>query len=373
VVCAGIELWQVLGALGVGMDFEPLRHAAQALLRGESVFGDPLFVYPPTAALLLLPTAIGGEMVAFACWVIIGAAGLGLAGWLVCWTAVPRHRPYVAGLALLTLLGGLVAHRSLFLGNMSEVLVPLAVGVLLAFQRGRWTLGCALLALSLLIKPLLAPLLLVPVLHGRRRELARTMLPAGILLVVAILAVPGGRHFPEVLRYCLAGTNLHGGNAVNNLSLRGWAEGQHAPPALGVVASVLVVLVVTARIAGAWRAGGRPSPVWLGNVLLLGVFLAGAISEVHFLLVTIATTLLYLAGQHRPPRDWLMFLPGLALLGLPSAYPALLLGPGDDGQSWLVCGELFLFLALVLTTTQDRAPQPLAPLVEPPMLSAAVA
>jgi arabinofuranan 3-O-arabinosyltransferase len=344
---AGPELYAVLGGWIVpGIDFLPLRSAATGLLDGTSVFADPLFVYPPTAAVALLPTAFGSVAAAFAGWVVAGAVALLLAALLIARAAPRPHRLAIFALATMGLLGGVLATRSLFLGNLSELLVPIAVGVLLAFHRGRWVLGCALLAASLLIKPLLAPLLLVPILHRRWTALLCTMLPAGALLVLSVLLVPGGLDFPQVLRYVVGGTNLHGANAINNLSLRGWAEGQGGSHAAAVAASAAVVGAVLWRVT---RGGSRLSPVWLGNVLLLTTFLAGGISEVHFLLSAYAGILLFVVVHRLPARIWLRFLPGLLLLAVPGPYPTMLLGRHNDGQTWLVAAELLLFAALLAT------------------------
>ncbi|MEU4241727.1 glycosyltransferase 87 family protein [Actinoplanes sp. NPDC026619] len=330
-----------------GMDYLPLRNAATDLMHGASVFTDPLFVYPPTAAVLLLPLAFGSASAAFAGWVLAGVAALLLAALLVARAAPRPHRLTVFGVAALGLLGGIIGSRSLFLGNLSELLVPAAVAILLAFHRGRWTLGCALLAATLLMKPLLVPLLLVPLLHRQIRALLVTMLPAGALLLLAIALVPGGREFPHVLRYVAGGTNLHGANAVNNLSLRGWAEGQQVPHLVGVVAAAAVVAALLWRVG--WAGGHRLSPIWLGNVLLLGTFLAGGISEVHFLLIADAGILLFIVVHRLPSRIWLRFLPGLVLLALPPSYMDVLLGVRNDGQTWLVGAELLLFVALLAT------------------------
>jgi hypothetical protein len=340
-VFAGLGLDDVLGGWATpGIDYLPLRHAAESLLAGQSVFTDPAFVYPPTAAVLLLPTALGPATVGFVWWVLAGVAALLLAAWLIAREA-PRHRLAVFGVAAMGLLGGVIADRSIFLGNLSELLVPVAVGILMAFRRGRWTLGCALLAGSLLVKPMLAPLVLVPLLSGAWLPLLTTMAPAGGLLLLSMGLAPGGEKFVSVFKYCLSGTNLHGDNAVNNLSLRGWAEGQGAPHLLGVAASVVVGVAVLVVIVRSPRAG---SPIRLGAVLLFGTFLAGGISEVHFLLTGYAVVLLYLTVERAPVR-W--FMPGLLLLAAPQAYPDLLFGIGTDGQSWMVAAELMLLAALL--------------------------
>ena len=357
-VFAGLELFAVLGGgVVAGGDYLPLRHAAEALWGGRTVFEDPSFVYPPTAAVVLLPTAFGSLSFGFAAWVLAGFAALLFAAWLVAREAPARFRPAVLGVAVMGLAGGVIASRSLFLGNLSEFLVPLAVGILLAFHRGRWVLGCALLAASLLVKPLLVPLLLVPLLHRRWGALMRTMMPAGALLLLSMLVVPGGSHFPSVLRYCLTGTNLHGEHAIYNLSLRGWAEAKGVPHLIGVLAALTVVAAVATRVRGA-------TPIRLGTALLFATFLAGSISEVHYLLSGYAAALLCLVAERAPVRVWAWFVPGLLLLALPGPYLQLILGYPNDGQSWLVGAELLILVALLATTrAEDRAvaPHALAP------------
>ncbi len=337
-----------LGGGSIGIDYLPLRHAAEALLAGRSVFTDPLFVYPPTAAVALLPAALGSPAAGFAGWTLAGIAALLLAAVVIAGAAPQRHRTTVFGIAAIGLLGSMVAAHSLLLGNLSVLLAPVAAGVLLAFRRDRWELGCGLLAASLLVKPLLAPLVLVPVLYRQWRPLLRTMLPAGALLLLAVGLVPGGWSFPRVLRYCLTGTNLHGANAVNNLSLRGWAEWHGAPHVLGVAAAAVALAAVVAAVAWRLRAGPLPSPIWLGAVLMFGTFLAGGISEVHFLLTGYAVVLLFLVAD-RPPARW--FVPGLAMIALPDLFL-----PWATTQNWLVGAELLLLVVLLLAPPAGRRP-----------------
>jgi len=131
------QLWQLL-PIAVGCDFAPLRHAALALLDGDSVYRDPSFVYPPTAAFALLPTALLPETAAFAVWLVVLVLALTLTAALVA-----RGSPLRFGVAMMVLLGGAIAGQSLFAGNLSALLAPVTVVVLLAFHRDRWLLGCA--------------------------------------------------------------------------------------------------------------------------------------------------------------------------------------------------------------------------------------
>ncbi|MBB2944222.1 drug/metabolite transporter superfamily protein YnfA [Actinoplanes lutulentus] len=380
-------LIQVLQVLAMGIDFEPLRNAATSLLHGESVFTDPYFVYPPTAVPLLLPTALGDPYTAFALWTLAGGAALACAAWLAGRQAepdsrslaAPGRRAIITAVALLSLLGGFAASRSLSLGNLTVFLVPAVIAILLAFHRGRWTLGCAILAATLLVKPMLAPLILVPLLHRRWSALARTMIPAGALLLAAMALIPGGSHYPEILRYVVSGTNLHGANAINNLSLRGWAEAHAWPHLTGIAAAAATSLILGVRVMASLTSEKRPSPVWLGTLVLVGTLLAGGISEVHYLLVVLAAILLLLALQPAGSRAWIMFTPGITLLAIPGPYVPMLLGQRSSGQTWFVLAELLLFTALLTMHRSGRGvrrpggagrpgdsePEPASPTVSP--------
>jgi hypothetical protein len=340
-VVAFSGLAQVLHVLAFGIDFDPLRNAATDLLHGDSIYTDPYFVYPPTAALLLLPTALGDADQAFAAWTIAGGVALAGTAWLIGRQAPPGRGAVLTSVALLGLLGGFAASRSLSLGNLTVFLAPAVVAVLLAFQRNRWTLGCAILAATLLVKPLLAPLILVPLLHRRWSAILRTMLPAGALLLLATALIPGGSRYPEILRYIAGGTNLHGDNAVNNLSLRGWAEAQAWPHLTGTAAAAAALLFLGVRVTSALRAGDSPPAAWLGTLVLVGTLLAGGISEVHYLLVVLAAVLLLLALE--PP-----------MLAIPGPYAQMLLGRGAGAQTWFVLAELSLFAALLATPVRGH-------------------
>jgi hypothetical protein len=340
------QAWQLF-PLAVGCDFVPLRHAAEALLDADSVYRDPSFVYPPTAALILLPTAALGPTAAFACWLLLVV--LSLAG------AAAMTGRQLFPLTFTILAGGAVAQHSLYAGNLSPLLAPVAAGVLLAFDRGRWTFGCALLAASLLVKPLLAPLVLIPLVAGHRRALAVTMLPAGAALLASMALLPGGTRFPRVLWHTLTGSNLHGPEAVHNLSLRGWAESHDIPRPYAVLLAVALI-VLTVRVAG------PRDPISLGTVLLLVTFLAGRIAEVNYLFVILSTTMLRYARGPLPRP--LLLTPGLGVLATP-VLPA-----GVAGQTWLVAGELLL-LAGLLSLRWQRNPPPVSIGVLPPSVRCA--
>ncbi|MEV6348443.1 glycosyltransferase family 87 protein [Actinoplanes sp. NPDC051851] len=297
---AGLQIWQAISPDGAGQDFIPLRHAARALLDGESIYQDPLFVYPPTAAVVLLPTVLGGESTAFTCWIAFQVACMLYAAVLVAREARERDRVPVAAAAIAAMLGGLAATRYLEIGNLTPCLAPVVAGVLIAFRRGEWTVGCALLAASLLVKPLLAPLILLPLVNRAWRPLLTSMVPAAVVLLAGMVAIPGGSRFPEIVRYWVTGTNLHGDNAVNNLTLHGWAEAHGLRQSLATTLAVLIAAAVLFRFLVMKNPGAA---------LLLGTFLCGSLAEASYLPVAVTAVLL-------TPSRWLI--PGLALLAAPS-------------------------------------------------------
>ncbi len=164
-------------------------------------------------------------------------------------------RLIIGAAATVVLTGGAVAFDSLMLGNMSPVLVPFAVYALLCFERDQWTRGCVVLVISLLLKPLLVPLLVLPLVRRQWRALGLSLGPGAVGLLAACALIPGAGQLSHVARFVLGGTNLHGRNAVNNLSFSGWGEHAHH----AVPAAIAAVLVAAAGLFGLvyWARNGR--------------------------------------------------------------------------------------------------------------------
>jgi hypothetical protein len=331
--------------VSVGLDFVPLRNAGASLLAGRSVYGDHDFVYPPTAAWVLAPTSLGSVDVAFAAWLGVSGLALVIAVIQIARAASRRYRIGVAASAGMVLTGGCVASDALWLGNLSVLLVPVAVASLLAFHRERWTLGCGLLMCSLLVKPLLVGLLLVPLLRRQWKALALTLGVGLTTLLIAAATVPGGESFSRVLMYCASATNLHGDNAVNNLSLRGWAEAHHQPALVGVVGAVVVAVAGVRVMATELQSASSLAAIRVGAIVFCITLLSGTISEVHYLLTLAAITITWLAVSPTR-RNVAVLAPGIAMLALPTSCVDLLLNGSHARQSWYVAAELVVLTGL---------------------------
>lgn len=348
------QAWLSAATQTVRIDFLPVRHASQDLLDGRSVYSDHRFVYPPTAAVVLLPAALGSTSVAAAAWVVICILMLAAAVVMIARRAAPEQRVWVGALASVVLFGGPLFTDSMIVGNLSILLAPFAAGVVIAFHRDQWARGCALLAATLLVKPLLAPLLLVPAVHRRWRALGAAAVPTAALLAGAVLLVPGGHEFFAVLRFCASGTDLHGANAINNLSVRGWFEAHHHPSTVGLMLSVGVVSASVLRVVALCRGRRLPRPVALANLAFVTTLLASSISEVHFLLTAMAMTLAQVVLEPRW-RGRLACVPILlALVALSIGGTAF---EGRDRQTWYLVVEIVLYLAAMVTVgLHDAAP-----------------
>jgi arabinofuranan 3-O-arabinosyltransferase len=332
-----------------GLDFGPMRDAANALLHGASVYSNHRFVYPPSAAIASLPLAIGSYAGTLHVWLIVGVIALAGAGVVA---ALPWRRGLQLALGAIVaavLMKSDVLSDSLWIANVSLLLAPTAVAVLLLYDAERWRAGTAVLILSLLVKPLLAPLILVPLLRRQWRVVAVSLAAGAVLLGVSIVALPGGGHFFAVLRFLENGGTLTGHAAVHNVSINGVATRLD----LGVAGTAARGVVVAAALAGAYvwarlpnRRGGTAA---LGTMLLAAAILATSFSEDHYLLVLIPCVIAALAATGEP---WIL------LAAFPRSYLGNVGHSDADLQVRYVLAELAALAAaaaaLVLSLANTR-------------------
>lgn len=293
VIFAALRVHSAMHTAGVGSDFVPVYDAGVAVLNGHgsSIYSvDPAnpFVYPPTSALIaalvakLMSLSVAEWLMASGEFVSIlitsyGAFALTLRSQ---WWAV------VASAWLVVLLASNFTMSTAELENMSMLLPPAALLVYYLADTDRWELAMVVLGSSILIKPLLAPLLLLPLLERRFRLTAITILVIVVVAQLAAVATGSAGHLPSLVHRLAVGSNLAGRQAsVDNSSLYGFGQ-RHA---VSTLMDVLRVLVVALFVAAVWRARRRPG-AWalreyagVGSLALLTTFLAGSLSEIHYL------------------------------------------------------------------------------------------
>ncbi len=175
---------------------------------------------------------------------------------------------------------------SVWLGNIGFLLVVACAYVVLRWGQQHWVSGGVALAVTLLIKPVLLPLVLIPLLFRQWKSVAITAAVAcvGILLMLPFVGDPGA--IPGIFTKLGEGQTLAGRVAVYNISLS----------ALGHVHNLNSVVILLARLAiiglavvviaiVAFRQPNVSLEVVgpLSGVILTAVFLAGSLSESHYL------------------------------------------------------------------------------------------
>lgn len=214
--------------------------------------------HPPTAGLLALPLALLPYLSAVRVWLAVQVACLVLGvGLLVRANALPTQ-PLAVLAASFLLLGWAPMALELGLGQLTLPLLACLSGALLALARRRPRLGGLLLGLSLLLKPLAWPWLLVLV---RRRDWAALGLAAGTLALgyalVALREGPG-----RVATYLLeVGPSLNATflSEPTNLSL--WTLGPRLLQGPSIAASAVSTVAVGLLLVLVWRWSAPHAPL----------------------------------------------------------------------------------------------------------------
>jgi Glycosyltransferase family 87 len=351
--CGAAELTVIRLHPIYGLDLKPIYAAGVAALHHRPIYDVRGFVYPPTAALAAIPFTIVSFTVLS--WLYLGFEYLvvvGIASVTVSWFVPRRWLPVAAGAASGALLFSHLAVHSLWLENVSLVVAAAAMIVIWLFGREHWLAGCTVLVLSVLLKPLLVPLVLIPLLARRPRPLLLAGAGGTALLLISLPLTTGLSRLPHVVRRLSHGSVLVGRAASNNLSIRGVADYHGFPTAptlilqIAICAVALWVCLVQVRSRAAFDV---PRTASLAALLLLATFLAGALSEVHYLFVTLPGACAGLVISSRPGVRI------AAAIGLCATLVPLRNLPPSVHQGVLVLSEVAFFASTALALTDVKA------------------
>jgi arabinofuranan 3-O-arabinosyltransferase len=360
-----VALWSIFVVVGVfdlyqyyrrgifGVDFETVRAAARGLVHHRTNWGQ--FDYLPGSLILVLPLAAIPLRLARVIIYVVQFAGLGYAFWAI--TRITNRSlgsRGVAGVALVLAVAGQVGVVSNY-ENFTLLLVPLAAAFFLAIDRGHPTAAAVALGISLTVKPLLLPLLIVFVLHRLWRCVAVSVLIPVVMTGVALLVIAWNGSPSHLLHQVLDTFGSDTAFPVN-MSLTGVGRILAAPvwlvDAIRVVAG-LACLGVCRRM---WlRALGSPGEraVWLTAPLLVGMIVCFSFAWAYYAVLFIPLVLVSL--DKRDPGSRLVQIGvTLALLfpllpdltkGYPAAHPSDVIA---------LCGLLLVLVGSGLVTFSDR-------------------
>ena len=205
-------------------------------------------------------------------------------------------------------------------GNIGFLLVVPCAYVVLRWGQGRWVSGGVALGITLLIKPVLLPLLLIPLLFRQWKcvAIAAAVACVGILLMLPFIGDPGG--MSGVLTKLGAGETLAGKSEVYNISLSALGNVHHVNSIVILLSRLVIIALAIAVIAVVAYRQPRVSLSVVGplsGVILAGVFLAGPLGEGGYLYLLIPGAMTAVAVRSHVAR--------LLLLGalLTAAYVSL--------------------------------------------------
>jgi arabinofuranan 3-O-arabinosyltransferase len=348
---AAVAVFQLSRPLS-GLDMHVYWTAATEMVRGVSPYTEPRFVYPPFAAALLAPLG-------HVSWPAARSIGAGVAAAAILATVLMSARAFGVRMRSwqVAAITGVVVTGHLFftatsLGNLSALIAMLLAGFYLGTSRdNEWVAG-ALLGASLAVKPMLLPVLVVPLVWMRWRMLLASAVAAIGLTGIGALVVPhSGWFWTRALPHLWSAHPVSFDPLNSTLSSVGHLVG--APVAVVLAMRILVVLVaagvvVSVRIRR--RRLDAPAAVTAASAALLAQFCAGGLTEDHFLLTLLPLVVTLVADETYlwPALAW------PAAVGITSLLRAPTVWFGDGHRAQLsadttvrLLGQLALLAALI--------------------------
>jgi arabinofuranan 3-O-arabinosyltransferase len=290
---------------GFGVDTFNVWRSAHAILHGGAVWTD--FVYLPGCLLMVFPLAVFPFAVMKYLVYTVQILGLAYTFWAMTrMVKLPLGSARVAWAALLLVLCGQVGIAAHY-ENFTLLLVPLAAAFFLAIDRDRPMAAAVLLGLSLTLKPLLAPLLLVLLLGRRWRETATALLIPIVLSGITLLIVIGVNAEPSQLWHEVTNTFSANTGRPWNMSLYAMARYLHAPNAVGDLVRAIVIVVCLITCWRQWRRlqdGGGEQAVWLTAPLFVIVILCFSFSWGYYCLLLLPVG--FVSLQQSRIADWVV-------------------------------------------------------------------
>jgi arabinofuranan 3-O-arabinosyltransferase len=312
-----------------------------------------LFLYPPSALLVDRPIAwmslhqvavFGLVATALLMWatIMISAAVLGRRWWGL-----------TAGVVVLAVGFAPAMTDELKLTNVTVVCALALALFYLLTVKGHWVTAGVAIGLTLSVKPLLLPVLLVFVLARRWRALAVTVAIPAVLNAAAFLVVkdPGAvfSKLPSLLDR--SGSGIFFNSAWVDV-MRSFA----VPDDVTIL--VRLVTIVLGLLAAWWSWRRLEDPVLrvitTSSILLIGTYLAGTLSESHFMLtlVPLAMTVVVRASPMRWVTAWIGV---LVFMGLTPPGSFLHLNTDANFSAFRAFG-MTLVLLTVLGVLASRRP-----------------
>ncbi len=338
----------------VGFDLGVVYVAGQHFLNGEPVYTDPFFLYLPSSALLAAPLALlPGPFVI--------ASGAVLAALSIAWLCVASVRmlapqtPWMAPVLLVAALISLPGGALVYGGNTGFVALAALPLLYRWAMDDRWTRFGVLLGLTIAVKPILAPLVLLPLLARSWRAIAGAVVVPLVVSAIAMAFMPDpGRLLTSTLPQILAGPPSPFLSADASLSgvLRGWEVDETWSLAARAAAAALGLTATVLRWSRSDRGAARV--VESGSLAILTTSVASSVAWDHYFLFVLPVFLFATQRGSLVRRAWLVWpclIPLMVQLIPPTAS-------GVTSYGAQIGAAIFLtFLALAVTEIKRSVDQ----------------
>jgi arabinofuranan 3-O-arabinosyltransferase len=295
-----------------GLDLGPVWTALRAFLQHHPPYV-PDFVYPPSCLLVLAPLGALSFRTAKFVVLAVGEAGLAISCFLTLEALGIRWRSSKGAAALLGTIFLFPVLTSLNYLNANILILPLFAIFIYLAARGRWSWAGILLGLSLAIKPILLPVLALPLLARQWKAAGLALfIPVGLSALALPLTAEGLDYFSRVLPYLLAGER--GDLQQFNTTILGLGTMLHAPGLVTVALRLCVLGLMVLAVWRRWQAGGSEALriVEVSGILVLSSFLASSWGLFYYEILLVPL----LVSVFHPDsllRHWLIWLGVFAL------------------------------------------------------------
>jgi arabinofuranan 3-O-arabinosyltransferase len=174
-------------------DFKPVYEAALAFLNRREVYNanfdsvDPHYLYPPSGTLLISPIAIIDPEKSRWIFISVNAAAVILAGYLLLKLFDLSIKSVAAPILLFGMFSSETVTNTLIFTNINGCVLLAEVGFIMLLLKRRDYWAGAAMGLTIAVKPILIPLLLLPFVRGQWKVFVTAL---GIPLILTAIAWP---------------------------------------------------------------------------------------------------------------------------------------------------------------------------------------
>ncbi|GAA1053011.1 glycosyltransferase family 87 protein [Dietzia natronolimnaea] len=273
-------------------DFGTVYAATRRFLAGEPVYSEnlltvqPHYLYAPSGTFLLAPFGvIDNYTVARWLFILVNTAAIIGALWLLMRLFDLDVRSFAAPAILLGAFCTEAVTNTLVFTNVNGVIFLCQVAFLYLLHRRRlWWAGVAM-GLSLAIKPMLAPLLVLPLIRRQWQPfVAALAIPAAAMAAGWALTVDAARYLEVTAPYMSEVRDYY------NSSIAGLGLYYGVPEPLILVARILIVVATLVAVWLLLDYRHNHEVLWLATtsgVILAGVFLVSSLGQMYYSMMLI--------------------------------------------------------------------------------------